>query len=160
MEKDYKTVNAVMPNQGQSDNLILCGVGIVHFWLPHYSYFLNRVAGGQVALTRLAITVASLSLAICNDSINQTSSAFNRRRVHRPKPELEDRIAVMVGGRAGEGIVYKGIVSTGGTMTWDGPPSSGSCSERETKMVTRQDDCWKCCLMHRSSATGNIAKSW
>jgi cell division protease FtsH len=29
------------------------------------------------------------------------------------KPELEDRVAVMLGGRAAEDIIYKGIISTG-----------------------------------------------
>jgi len=47
------------------------------------------------------------------------------------KPELEDRIAVMLGGRGAEDIVYQGVVSTGASDDLQ------RCSELARQMVTQ-----------------------
>jgi cell division protease FtsH len=47
------------------------------------------------------------------------------------KPEIEDRIAVMMGGRAAEAIIYEGVVSTGAGNDLD------RASELARQMVTR-----------------------
>jgi len=47
------------------------------------------------------------------------------------KPEIEDRIAVMMGGRAAEALIYDGVVSTGASNDLD------RASELARQMVTR-----------------------
>jgi len=56
-------------------------------------------------------------------ALGHTLQLPTQERYLLTKPELEDRIAVMLGGRGAEDIVYDGVVSTGPLMTCNGHPN-------------------------------------
>jgi cell division protease FtsH len=98
----------------------------------------ERVAYHEVGHTLVALSVPSADpvrrVSIIPRSIGalgHTLQLPGKDRYLQTEPELKDRIAVLLGGRAAEDIVYNGVISTGASDDLE------RASEMARQMVTR-----------------------